>query len=104
MWSPIAAARLDCGRYPYAIVLDNGTSLPTRAVVIATGAQYNKPSIPGLEQFDDRGIYYAATHMESQLCGQEEVIVIGGANSAGQAAVFLSETARRVHILVRSGS
>ncbi|HLN14457.1 MAG TPA: FAD-dependent oxidoreductase [bacterium] len=98
-----AAKLLDCGRHPYAVVLDNDTSLSARAVIIATGAQYNKPALAGLEQFEGQGIYYAATHMESQLCEQEEVIVVGGGNSAGQAAVFLSQTARRVHILVRSG-
>ena len=72
-------------------------------IVIATGAQYNKPRIANLEQFEGQGIYYGATYMESQLCEQEELIVVGGGNSAGQAAVFLSQTARKVHMLVRSG-
>jgi thioredoxin reductase (NADPH) len=72
-------------------------------VVIATGAQYNKPKIENLEWFEGQGIYYGATYMESQLCEREEIIVIGGGNSAGQAAVFLSQTARKVHMLVRSG-
>jgi len=70
--------------------------------VIATGAHYNKPTIGNLEKFEGQGIYYSATFMESQLCGEEEVIIIGGGNSSGQAAVFLSQTARKVHILVRS--
>jgi thioredoxin reductase (NADPH) len=98
-----SVARLDCARRPYKVVLDNGNRLPARAVVIATGAQYNKPRIANLEQFEGQGIYYGATHMESQLCEQEELIVVGGGNSAGQAAVFLSQTARKVHMLVRSG-
>ncbi len=95
-------AGLDCAKRPFKVVLDNGNRLPARAVVIATGAQYNKPRIGNLEQFDGQGIYYGATYMESQLCEQEEIIVVGGGNSAGQAAVFLSQTARKVHILVRS--
>jgi len=96
-------ARLDCATRPYKVVLDNGNSIATRAVVIATGAQYNKPRIANLEQYEGQGIYYGATHMESQLCEDEELIVVGGGNSAGQAAVFLSQTARKVHMLVRSG-
>ena len=71
--------------------------------MIATGAQYNKPQLANLEQFEGEGIYYGATYIESQLCGSEEVAVVGGGNSAGQAAVFLSQTASKVHMLVRSG-
>lgn len=97
-----SVTRLDCGKRPYEVVLDNGHRLPARAVVIASGAQYNKPRITSLDKFQCQGIYYGATHMEAQLCAQEEVIVVGGANSAGQAAVFLSQTARKVHMLVRS--
>ncbi len=96
-------ARLDCQRYPYKVILDNGNKLAARAVVIATGAQYNKPRIANLQQFEGQGIYYGATYMEAQLCEEEEIIVVGGGNSAGQAAVFLSQTARKVHMLVRSG-
>src|SRR6266853_1199074 len=96
-------ARLDCDRRPYKVVLDNGIRLAARSIVISTGAQYNKPRIPNLEKFEGQGIYYGATYMESQLCEEEEIIVVGGGNSAGQAAVFLSQTARKVHMLVRSG-
>jgi thioredoxin reductase (NADPH) len=88
--------------HPYKILLDNGDKLEARAVVIATGAQYNKPHLPDLERFEGQGIYYGATFMESQLCEQEEVVVVGGGNSAGQAAVFLSESARKVYMVVRS--
>jgi thioredoxin reductase (NADPH) len=95
--------RLDCARRPYNIVLDNGNRLATRAIVIATGAQYNKPRIENIAKFEGQGIYYGATHMESQLCGNDNLIVVGGGNSAGQAAVFLSQTAGKVHMLVRSG-
>lgn len=95
--------QLDCAKRPYKVVLDNGTKLATRSLVIATGAQYNKPRIPNLEKFEGQGVYYGATFMEAQLCEQEEAIVVGGGNSAGQAAVYLSQTASKVHVLVRSG-
>ncbi|MGH9560191.1 MAG: FAD-dependent oxidoreductase [Terracidiphilus sp.] len=93
---------LDCAKRPYKVVLDNGSRLPTRSLVIATGAQYKKPHIPSLPQFEGQGVYYGATYMEAQLCEGEDVIVVGGGNSAGQAAVYLSQTARKVYILVRS--
>jgi thioredoxin reductase (NADPH) len=73
----------------------------TQSIVIATGAQYNKPNVENLWQFEGQGIYYAATAMEAQLCAGEEIIVIGGGNSAGQAAVFLAETGTKVYMLVR---
>jgi len=69
--------------------------------VIAAGAQYNKPNVKDLERFEGQGIYYAATFMESQLCAGEEIVVVGGGNSAGQAAVFLGENVRKVYMLVR---
>jgi thioredoxin reductase (NADPH) len=97
-----SVARLDCDKRPYKVILDNGNRLPARAIVIATGAQYNKPRISNMAQFEGQGIYYGATYMESQLCEQEDIIVVGGGNSAGQAAVFLAQTASKVHMLVRS--
>ena len=96
------AIRLHCDRRPYQVNLDQGAPLSTRAIVLASGAQYNKPPIKNLEKFEGLGVYYGATNMESQLCAGEEAVVIGGGNSAGQAAVFLSQTARRVYMLVRS--
>ena len=94
--------KLDCDRRPYRLFLDDGSVLTAKAIVIATGAQYNRPTIDNLTKFEGRGIYYGATYIESQLCEGEDVIVVGGGNSAGQAAVFLSQTARKVHMLVRS--
>lgn len=94
--------RLNCDKRPYEVVLDNGNVLSARAVVISSGAQYNKPPIENLTRFEGQGVYYGATFMESQLCEGDELIVVGGGNSAGQAAVFLSQTARKVHVLVRS--
>ncbi|HVM93180.1 MAG TPA: FAD-dependent oxidoreductase [Terriglobales bacterium] len=93
--------RLDCSRRPYKIVLDNGDELAARSIVISTGAQYNKPDISNLKECEGRGVYYGATWIEAQLCVGEEVVVVGGANSAGQAAVYLAQNARKVHMLVR---
>ena len=93
--------QVHCDRRPYHLSLENGGILQARSIIIASGAQYNKPNIPNLKQFEGNGIYYAATFMESQLCGGDEVIVVGGGNSAGQAAVFLAETAHKVYMLVR---
>ncbi len=98
-----SVVRLDCDRRPYHVVLDGGEALTTRAIVIATGAQYNKLRLANLEKFEGKGIYYGATYIEAQLCGGDEAAVVGGGNSAGQAAVYLSQTARKVHMLVRSG-
>ena len=95
--------RLECARRPFKLVLDNGNSLAARAIVIATGAQYNEPPLGNLDKFKGQGIYYGATFMEAQLCERQDVAVVGGGNSAGQAAVFLSQTARQVYMLVRSG-
>jgi thioredoxin reductase (NADPH) len=97
-----SVVRMNCAKQLYEIVLDNGNVLSARAIVISTGAQYKKPAIANLQKFEGQGVYYGATHLESQLCENEDVIVVGGGNSAGQAAVFLAQTARKVHMLVRS--
>jgi thioredoxin reductase (NADPH) len=97
-----AIVQLRCPRRPYELVMDDGTVFFARTIVIATGACYNKPTAVCLDGFAGRGIHYGATYIESQLCEGEEVIVVGGGNSAGQAAVFLSQTARRVYMLVRA--
>jgi len=96
------AKKLVCDQRPYQIQIGDGPAIPARTIIIATGAQYRKFSLPNLPQFEGTGVYYGATFVESQLCSGEEVIVIGGGNSAGQAAVFLSQTAKHVHILVRA--
>jgi thioredoxin reductase (NADPH) len=95
--------KLDCKQRPYHLVLDNGDKIGAHAVVISTGAHYNKPPIANLQKFEGQGVYYGATYIESQLCGDEDVIVVGGGNSAGQAAVFLSQSGRKVYMLVRRG-
>jgi thioredoxin reductase (NADPH) len=97
------AQRLACDRQPYAVEIDGGARVRARTVIIATGAEYRRVPLQNLQRFEGAGIYYGATFIEAQLCGGEEVIVVGGGNSAGQAAVFLAQTARQVHMLVRSG-
>ena len=95
------AVKLDCSKRPYEVTLDDGESFKAKALVISTGAQYNKPNIENLRRFEGIGVYYGATYMEAQLCENEEVIVVGGGNSAGQAAVYLAQTAKKVHMFVR---
>ena len=97
------AKRLVCDRKPYAIEMDDNMRVPARTIIIATGAEYRVPTIENLSEFKGVGVYYGATFMEAQLCRGEEVVVMGGGNSAGQAAVFLAQTAKRVHMLVRGG-
>jgi thioredoxin reductase (NADPH) len=96
------ATRLHCERQPYNVSLEGGANIQTRTIVIASGAQYRKPPIENLELFEGAGVYYGATFVEAQLCSGEDVVVVGGGNSAGQAAVYLSETARKVYMVVRS--
>lgn len=98
------AKGLACDRRPYALKFEGEEKIPARTVVIATGAQYRKLQLNNLTKFEGAGVYYSATHLESQMCGGEDVMVIGGGNSAGQAAVFVSQTARHVYMLVRADS
>lgn len=95
------ATVLDCSQRPYRLVLGGDREVRACAVVVATGARYRKLDVADYDRFEGQGIHYAATAIEAQLCGGEEVAVVGGGNSAGQAAVFLSRTVRHVHILVR---
>jgi thioredoxin reductase (NADPH) len=97
-----SVVQLDCDKNPYRLVLENRKPLEARSVVIASGAQYNNPENLNLERFVGQGVYYGATFIEAQLCELGDLVVVGGGNSAGQAAVFLAQTARRVHMLVRS--
>ena len=98
------AIGLGCERRPYMLKFGGEEKVPARTVVIATGAQYRKLPVENLSQFEGAGVYYGATHLESQMCGGEDVVVVGGGNSAGQAAVFMAQTARHVYMLVRSGT
>ncbi len=94
--------KLNCEQRPYELTVDCGQTIKARTVVIASGAQYNKPNLDNLKKFEGQGVYYGATYIEAQLCGTDDAIVVGGGNSAGQAAVYLSQTAGKVHMLVRS--
>jgi thioredoxin reductase (NADPH) len=96
------ATRITCDKKPFAIEMDDGSRVSARAIIVATGAQYRRFPLSNLAQFEGAGVYYGATFVEAQLCESDEVIVVGGGNSAGQAAVFLARTATRVHLLVRS--
>lgn len=96
------AAELTCRKKPYSIRTDSGSVVSARTIVIATGAQYRRPAVQDLSRFEGAGVYYAATPMEAQLCTREEAVIVGGGNSAGQAAVFLAESCTHVHVLVRS--
>ena len=96
------AKKLACGKKPYAIEMENDQRVPSRTVIIATGAVYRRLSLDNAAQFEGAGVYYGATFVEAQLCREEEVVVVGGGNSAGQAATFLAQTSKCVHMLVRS--
>jgi thioredoxin reductase (NADPH) len=96
------AVRLRCDHWPYSLEMANGRSMRSRTILIASGARYRTLDIANLSRFLGRGIYYAATHLEAKLCEAEDVAVIGGGNSAGQATVFLAGSCRHVHMLVRS--
>ena len=103
------SVRLVCNRKPYIVEVNNGSQIPVYTIIIATGAEYRRPSLENLSRFEGAGVYYGATSVEAQLCKgddkeEEGVIVIGGGNSAGQAAVFLSGFTKCVYILIRSGS
>jgi len=96
-----SARALKCARPPYTIELDDGGTVQGRSIIVAAGAQYRKLALPNLAQFEGSGIYYGATAVEAQLCKNEEIVIVGGGNSAGQAATYLSGFAKHVHLLVR---
>jgi thioredoxin reductase (NADPH) len=96
-----AVTRLECEDSPFRLVLEDGECVAARAIVVATGARYSRLSVPDYERFEGQGIHYAATAMEAALCKGEEVVVVGGGNSAGQAAIYLSRFVAMVHIVVR---
>jgi thioredoxin reductase (NADPH) len=105
MLIPAQASWLDCGRtgrdHELALKLTDGRVLRSRTLVIASGARYRRPAVARLAEFEGRGIWYWASALEAKLCAGEEVAIIGGGNSAGQAAVFLANHASRVHMLIR---
>jgi thioredoxin reductase (NADPH) len=98
---PVEVTALDCSGFPYALQLDCGIRVSAKTVVIATGAKYRRPAIPELEKYEGQGVYYWASPIEAALCRKEEVVLVGGGNSAGQAVVFLASHAAHVHYLIR---
>jgi thioredoxin reductase (NADPH) len=97
-----SAIRLRCEPEPFEIELSGARLVRGRAIIIASGVEYRKLALSNIERFHGVGIYYAATYIEAQLCKDEDIVVIGGGNSAGQAAVFLASNCKHVHLLVRS--
>jgi thioredoxin reductase (NADPH) len=102
---PIGVTALDCSRSDnaFALTLDGGDTLRARSVVVASGARYRRPDIANLDRFEGRGVFYWASPVEARLCAEQEVVLVGGGNSAGQAAVFLSGHAKKVHMIIRGG-
>jgi thioredoxin reductase (NADPH) len=102
---PISAKALDCARNDgaFALALEGCEALRARAVVVASGARYRRPEIDNLDKFEGRGVWYWASPVEARLCADQDVVLVGGGNSAGQAAVFLSGHARKVHMMIRGG-
>jgi thioredoxin reductase (NADPH) len=105
MMIPVEVTALDCSRGDgaFGLKLDNGEVLRARAIVVASGARYRRPEIENLADFEGRGVWYWASPIEARLCAGQEVVLVGGGNSAGQAAVFLSGHARKVHMVIRGG-
>jgi thioredoxin reductase (NADPH) len=102
---PVSAMSLDCSRDDgaFGLTLDDGEVLRAKSVVVASGARYRRPEIENLEKFDGRGVWYWASPIEARLCTEQEIVLVGGGNSAGQAAVFLAGHARKVHMVIRGG-
>jgi thioredoxin reductase (NADPH) len=98
----VKGTRLSCDRKPYVLELEDGARISARAIVIASGAKYRKLAVKNLARFEGIGVYYGASALEAQLCKDAEAIIVGGGNSAGQAAVFLAESAKHVYVMVRS--
>jgi thioredoxin reductase (NADPH) len=102
---PMAAKSLDCTRTEgtFALKLDGGDTLRARSVVVASGARYRRPEIEYLDRFEGRGVWYWASPIEARLCAEQEIVLVGGGNSAGQAVVFLSGHARKIYMIIRGG-
>src|ERR1700733_6300158 len=105
MMIPVTVKSLDCSRDDgmFGLKLEDGDVLRARSIVVASGARYRRPEIKNLADFEGRGVWYWASPIEARLCAEQEVALVGGGNSAGQAAVFLSDHARKVHMVIRGG-
>ncbi|WP_454808416.1 FAD-dependent oxidoreductase [Paraburkholderia fungorum] len=98
---PVHVKALHCGESPYRLELKCGGQITSRTIVIASGAVYRRPALEGLDRFDGRGVYYWASPVEAKLCKRQEIVLVGGGNSAGQAIVYLATHAAKVHVLIR---
>src|SRR5262249_18323170 len=98
---PLAVASLDCRGQPHVPELDDGRRVKAKTVVVASGAHYRKPGIPNLKDFEGKGVWYWASPIEARMCRDEDVVLVGGGNSAGQAAVYLRNFAAKIFVLVR---
>ena len=105
MMIPVEVKSLDCSREDgaFGLTLEDGEVLRARSIVVASGARYRRPEIDNLADFEGRGVWYWASPIEARLCAEQEVVLVGGGNSAGQAAVFLSGHARKIHMVIRGG-
>jgi thioredoxin reductase (NADPH) len=97
-----SVTRLRCAPQPFEIELSGDHLVRGRAIIVASGVEYRKLALSNIDSFLGVGIYYAATYIEAQLCKDEDIVIVGGGNSAGQAAVFLASNCKHVHLLVRS--
>jgi thioredoxin reductase (NADPH) len=102
---PVSVSALDCSRADgtFGLKIDDGEVLRARSIVVASGARYRRPDIANLADFEGRGVWYWASPIEARLCAEQEVVLVGAGNSAGQAAVFLSGHAKKVHMVIRGG-
>ncbi|BCF91943.1 MULTISPECIES: FAD-dependent oxidoreductase [Paraburkholderia] len=98
---PVKVKHLHCEERPYRLELQCQGSIRAQTIVIASGAVYRRPEIDGLDRFDGRGIYYWASPVEAKLCKREEIVLVGGGNSAGQGIVYLASHAKHIHVLIR---
>ena len=105
MMIPVSVQSLDCSRKDgvFDLKLEGGDLLRARSIVVASGARYRRPEIANLETFEGRGVWYWASPIEARLCTAQEMVLVGGGNSAGQAAVFLAGHAHKIHMVIRGG-
>ena len=105
MLIPVSIRSLDCSRTDgaFALATDCGKNMRAKSIVVASGARYRRPEIANLDKFEGRGVWYWASPIEARLCVGQDVVLVGGGNSAGQAAVFLSAHARKVYMIIRGG-
>src|SRR5438034_3197658 len=105
MLIPVSIRSLDCSQRDgaFALTTECGQSLRAKSIVVASGARYRRPEIENLDAFEGRGVWYWASPIEAKLCANQDIVLVGGGNSAGQAAVFLSGHARKIYMVIRGG-